>query len=73
MKFSDASDRASHLEELERQHLTAKARQNINKMPFTGYCYFCAEETQSPRIFCDVECRDMYEHEQAAHRRNGTA
>lgn len=72
MKFSDASDRASHLEELERQHLTEQVRQNIKRMPFTGYCYFCGENTPSPRIFCDVDCRDMYEHEHEARRRNGT-
>lgn len=71
MNFSDDSDRASHLEVLERQHLIEKARRNTNKMPYIGRCYFCEEPTPSPRIFCDSDCRDLYERVQEARRRNG--
>lgn len=71
MKFSDESDKATHLEELERQHLVQQARSNLNRMPYIGRCYFCEEDTPSPRIFCDTDCRDMYEHEREARRRNG--
>ena len=36
-----------------------------------GRCYWCAEPLRSGLLFCGLECRDGFEAEQAARRRNG--
>lgn len=40
-------------------------------IPFTGECYFCAEELTEPKRFCDTFCRDDWDAEQLAKRRQG--
>ena len=35
-------------------------------------CYYCNSELNSHMLFCDSECREDYEIEQKARRRNGT-
>ncbi|MGC8703639.1 MAG: hypothetical protein ACP5RV_12030 [Thiomonas sp.] len=36
-----------------------------------GQCHFCAEPLRAGLLFCDSECRDLFEREQAARYRNG--
>jgi hypothetical protein len=36
-----------------------------------GACYFCSSSIPNPHLFCDSYCRDDYEREQRAQRRNG--
>lgn len=36
-----------------------------------GYCYFCGEELEQGKLFCDKDCRDMYEKEQKMKRIQG--
>lgn len=40
-------------------------------LPATGRCYHCDEPLPKPLRFCDKLCRDSFEVEQAAFRRNG--
>lgn len=64
MTYPDDSDRASHLEELERQHLLEKVPRSATRMTPTGLCYFCDETVADNMVFCDTDCRDWYQHEQ---------
>jgi hypothetical protein len=34
-----------------------------NALPYTGSCYFCDAILPEGHRFCDVDCRDGYEHE----------
>lgn len=27
----------------------------------SGYCYYCYERVRSPHLYCDLDCRDLYE------------
>lgn len=73
MKFSDESDRASALEEMERESALAKVRSNMGRsLKPVGRCYFCDDDdVVAGTLFCDNECRDMWQREQDARRRNG--
>jgi hypothetical protein len=68
--MSDEFDRASDLEEIHREMAIKNAR-NKPQLPDIGQCYYCAEFTPPGRRFCDSECRDGYEAEMAARKRNG--
>lgn len=72
MTYPDESDRASHLEELERQYLLEGVRRSAARLIPTGLCYFCDELVADDMAFCDTNCRDWYQNEQDARRRNGT-
>ena len=37
----------------------------------TGHCRFCDEELAAGLLFCDVDCRDDFEKEDAAMKRAG--
>ncbi len=72
-KCSDDSDRATALEEAEREYLVAKARRAARHpglMP-TGTCHYCGEDVTHPRLFCDSDCADGFEELESARRRNG--
>lgn len=72
-KFADESDRATALEEAEREHMVSMARaaaKNASLKP-VGTCYYCGEDVRQPRVFCDSDCADGYEKLQASRRRNG--
>lgn len=73
MKFSDESDRASALEEQEREYALAKVRADMNKgLKPVGRCYFCDDDgVAANALFCDNDCRDLWQREQDARRRNG--
>lgn len=42
-------------------------------LPSTGKCLHCDEPLSAGMRWCDAHCRDGYEREQAARKRNGTA
>lgn len=46
-------------------------RENVKKLLHTGYCYYCGEGVDSPKAFCDSQCRDDYDWEQTRLRING--
>lgn len=68
--MSDEFDRASDLEEIHREMAIRDVQQRTS-LPDVGACYYCSEHTPPGRRFCDSECRDGYEAEQAARKRNG--
>lgn len=69
----DFFDRAQELEMLQRESSIAEARKAKPLGPeFTGKCHYCAEELPPSRRFCDGECREGWEKEEAARKRNGT-
>lgn len=39
--------------------------------PYTGECYFCGEEVNEPKRFCDTFCRDDWDAMQRAKRLQG--
>ena len=68
--MSDEFDRASDLEEIHREMAIKQASQK-RQLPDIGQCYYCAEYTPPGRRFCDSECRDGFDAEMAAKKRNG--
>lgn len=70
--FADLSDRATALEEAEREFLVLAARNAAkDTLKPVGTCYYCGEDVRAPRLFCDGECADGYKQLQASMRRNG--
>lgn len=67
----DIFDRASELEDRQRQHAitAARAAQAPARLQPTGHCRHCHEPTA--HIFCDEHCREDFEVLQRAHQRNG--
>jgi len=69
--MSDIADRADGLIEA----IVTRARREVACAPSMvpdGRCRFCDEVVPHPGVFCDTDCRDDYEKEQAALRRAGT-
>lgn len=66
----DDLDRASELEQKQRDAALARARHGA-RLPYTGHCHWCGDITGGGRRFCDVDCRDGYEAARAARLRNG--
>ncbi|MDY7547286.1 hypothetical protein RGU75_13720 [Glaciimonas sp. CA11.2] len=63
--MSDIADRADKVIALALQHSLAATRQQQIVAP-DGHCCFCDEPVVFPGRFCDVDCRDDYDGEQAA-------
>lgn len=57
----DDADRASELEQRQRDAALAGARARRAALPPTGACYNCSAPLAGGRVFCDGECRDDYE------------
>lgn len=73
MRFADESDRATALEEAEREHMVSKARlaaKHRSLVP-VGTCYYCGEDVRPDQIFCDGDCGSGYDQLLAARKRNG--
>lgn len=69
----DFFDRAQELEMLQRESSIAEARKAKPAGPeFTGECHHCEAPLPFPRRFCDGDCREGWEREAAARKRNGT-
>lgn len=60
----DEFDRASALEQKERDDAIAATLANKPNLPPTGYCYYCSEPVRAGHRFCDALCRDDYDEEQ---------
>jgi hypothetical protein len=56
----DQFDRATALEEAERDACVARAR-NKPTMPAVCACYNCNEALAPGMLFCDKDCRDDFE------------
>lgn len=62
--MSKQFDRASDLEEQFRAEAERVARAPVT-LPPIGRCYFCHESLGGNLKFCDSDCRDGHDHEQA--------
>lgn len=71
----DIADMAEAAEQRFRDAALAASRSKAQHLAPCGRCYWCDETIQAGTLFCrpDVggSCRDDYEREQAARRRNG--
>lgn len=68
----DMFDQAQDLEMLQRNASIEAARKPLANGPaYTGFCHYCEDPATLPRRFCDGECREGWEAEQAARKRNG--
>jgi hypothetical protein len=57
--MTDLFDQASDMEQLEREHAIAKARQR--KSQYTGRCLYCNDVVEHPKRYCSPECRESGE------------
>ncbi len=68
--MSDDADRAD-------QHIAAAVQSALNqlhkasRLHSNGRCHFCDEVVSNALLFCDADCRDDHEKEQAARQRTG--
>ena len=62
----DEADQAQG--KIEQEIVWALAQRKSVLIP-TGRCWFCEEP--AGRLFCSIECREDFERQSAAHRRNG--
>ncbi len=71
--MTDIIDMASDREQLDRENSLRAARRAAERelLSDTGRCHFCDEETLGIGRFCDADCRDSWQREQAAKRRSG--
>jgi hypothetical protein len=67
-RVSDPLDRATQLEEAERLSAAAYRKPTLKRI---GKCYACGEVTPPQALFCDADCTEWYERDQAARARNG--
>ena len=76
MRVADESDRATAIEEAERNSSEAAIRLAANSkhrdLKPVGTCYYCGEDVGPNKIFCDKDCSSGYDQMQAARKRNGT-
>ncbi len=78
--MSDIYDQATDREEKDRALAIEHARRSRAPLLPTGVCHYCGSPTRHRMLFCDPvvsegikgSCRDDYEREKAAKRRNGT-
>ena len=70
--MSDDADRADSLIDSTIQARVQRASQEARRRQLIplGTCYYCESPLRNGMLFCDAECRNDWEEEQAAHRRN---
>lgn len=68
--MSDDADRADPRIEDTIADGIAEVRRSTSLIA-VGFCHYCGEGILSGRLFCDVDCRDDYQHEQARRKANG--
>lgn len=66
----DDIDRAQQREEQDRARALAAAR-TAAALPATGRCHWCDASVPGASHFCDRDCANDFEREQAAMKRNG--
>lgn len=71
MTHADVNDRATEVEEQAREDALARIRRAAqNKLHPKGTCHYC-EDTVIGTVFCDADCRSMYETEKRLRAQNG--
>lgn len=55
----------------EAAYLSAALNRRHASLPSVGQCYACGEPVDGKLRFCDTECRDDWEKDEAARRRGG--
>lgn len=68
----DDIERAQEQEQKDRDSSLSAAR-NRPALPAIGQCYYCEASAPPGACFCDAACREDYERQKAAERRNGVA
>jgi hypothetical protein len=72
MGFSDVADHATEMEERLRGYEIQKVREQTKvSTKHTGACLYCGSVVESPKLFCDTDCRTDYEFEQKMKKING--
>ena len=69
--MNDVQDLADQAEAAEQRHRDAALAVRQPTLLACGQCHYCAEPLRAGMLFCDRECRDGFEAEQKARRRNG--
>jgi len=70
MKSMDIADYADeHMAQVQAARI-AEIRSKTGPKP-TGRCFYCGAPLEPEQLFCDADCRDDYEFEQAAKERKG--
>lgn len=60
--MSDIIDNANDLVELTDGLALKAIRNNLKpEAEFTGQCLWCEEDVESPKRWCDADCRDLWE------------
>ena len=68
--MADDCDRAEERIENTLNDALAEVRR-ASSLIAVGFCHYCGEATAPGHLFCDKDCRDDYEAQQAARKRNG--
>lgn len=66
--MTDQLDQASDYEEMDKANALKKRMPELKAI---GFCYNCNDYIHLGQLFCCVECRDDYQREQDARKRNG--
>lgn len=66
----DPNDEGTMREEIMRAEAISRRKPELQAC---GFCHYCSESVGSGMQFCDTDCRDGWELEQAARRRNNGA
>jgi len=69
--MTDVSDQATNREEQERERCINAARRQNQALQPTGACHWCDEVVDGEKRFCDSDCRDMWQKQDAARKRAG--
>jgi RNA polymerase-binding transcription factor DksA len=64
-----AQKHSEQLEDIQRQQI--KERASKRELYPNGYCHECEEAVPEERLFCDIDCRDIYEKRRRADIYNG--
>lgn len=68
--MTDIFDRASDLEQKERESAIASARKPLVSARETGHCLWCNAKLIQGKRWCDSECREDWELEQESRKRH---
>ena len=66
--MSDEADKAQDVIDRMNEQAALLRKPELHYM---GFCHNCGEYVEAGRIFCCIDCRDDWQHEQDAKRRNG--
>ena len=69
--MNEVQDLADQAEAAEQRFRDAALAARKPSLISCGTCYFCGEPLRVGMLFCDRECRDGFEAEMAARKRNG--